>query len=173
MSIFCFDCVENVVSGSSVLTVLTRIAAVVIASLALFIARRNLKTVANSHSVQAQMNMINLEKDLRVNRKRFKAALAALSQAINNSSLVNAAGPNSIVYLEYQTSFEDFMFSSDKLALLINEGLLDVHFKDRDWKSQYSGIFSEVQESYKWNQLKGNPFEKIENLQSLMLKWKD
>lgn len=166
MSLFCFDCVEQTTSGETIVSIIIRGLTAVIATFALYVAYRNLRSVRNSHALQAQMSLITLEKDVRKNRSQFREDSSAFSKAMNKAR--KGGVPNEI-YLAYSKSFEYYVSSADKLAAIILTGNLKIHFPTRNFRNEYEDIFMEVQKIYETSQIFSSN-EKINNLIELLSK---
>jgi len=165
MSVFCFDCIEQITPATTLTSIVISGGSALIALYALQIAQKNLKSVKNSHALQAQMNLITLEKDVRQGSAHFLEANRNFNLAIKNA---HKNGIADHIYFEYNKSFNNYVASSDKLAAIILSGNLDVHFPNRDWKKEYESIFEQTKFIYDSDTIIKNKNEKISNLEELL-----
>ncbi len=172
MSFVCFNCTEQVASNSSIISFIISLATITISFFAYRIASKNFKTLSNSHALQAQMNLINLERELSSSRFEFKK----INNKINDlSSKANDSNYQLVqeIQNDYNLVFEKYMSNADKIAALIISGFLELHFVSRSWSSEYQKIFKEVQEVYSDNKIRNICIETIDNVNKIVNKWEN
>jgi hypothetical protein len=171
---YCNECTQEFAGSSSWLTPLVQLASAGIAAWALYVAKVNLNGVRRSQILQAQINLINIENEVRKNGALYKATLLQYSQvsaefAKKNPNLA-IADFTKISELDDKkiSTFEAWVSSADKLAALINADFLRSQFPGREWKKEYGSFFSKIKRDHK-NELgliedKNNMVRNIEKL---------
>jgi hypothetical protein len=138
----------------------TQIMSAVFAAIALYIAGKNLGGIRRGQALEAQMNLISLENELRRNHIQYETVLKKwLEGSPDTDGLMNA--------------FELYMTSADKLAALINEDYLHKQFPNRNWEDEYKEIFLEAKRQNEGNRtiIPGRE-QMIRNINKvLMIKW--
>lgn len=146
------------------LTVFTPVISVVVAAMALGVAWKNLRGLKRSQILQAQMNLISLENEVRKNHIQYKVIIEEYSNATiqNISSLAN----------KKTNAFEIYISSADKLAALINADYLHNQFPGRDWKKEYHDIFQKVKKYHQGEDaiIQGKEFM-VRNIDATLKKW--
>ncbi|MDR1676514.1 MAG: hypothetical protein LBR86_08620 [Tannerella sp.] len=164
------------------LTVFAPVISAVVAAIALGVAWKNLRGLQRSQTLQAQMNLISLENEMRKNHIQYKAAVeeydAAVKEYIDATSTQdkrsNSGNRNNISNLENKktNAFELYITSADRLAALINADYLHSQFPGRDWKKEYSEIFQKVKACHRGDYaiIPGKKYM-VRNIDETLKKW--
>ncbi len=139
---FCNECINHYTNAPSWITPLAQSISAFAAIFVFFVAWKNLRGLKRAQSLQAQMNLINLENDIVINYTKWKLAY------YNYTSETEKANPEKLqlVIIEKSSAFEVYVSSADKLAALIGSDFLIGQFENRDWQNEYSVIFKKVQQ---------------------------
>jgi len=155
------DC--TFMSSSSWITPLAQTISAIAASFAFIIAVKNLGGTKKTQSLQAQMNLITLENEVRKNCILYKDAASELSIPQKDMRLIFEKKIN---------AFEIYLSSADKLAALINAEYLNSQFPERNWESEYREIFVKVVDYHKGEDtIIPGKNEMIRNIVLLLDKW--
>ena len=130
------DCTIELASSPSWVTLTLQIITLVIASCALYVAWNNLGGVKRAQNIQAQMNLINLENEMRKNRINYKMLVDEYAKLKNTDRTKEL------------NAFELYLSSADKLAALINSEYVQKQFPKRVWKDEYLDLFRWVRTYY-------------------------
>jgi hypothetical protein len=133
---FCKECYQEVINAPSWITPLAQSVTALAAVIALVVALKNLKGLKRNHTLQAQMNLISLENEIRKNLMKYKIILDEYSKA----DLTRIDG----IMTERLNAFELFVSSADKLAALIIADYVKIQFPERDWQNEYRDFFNRV-----------------------------
>lgn len=119
------------------------------AAIAIFIAYKNLNGFRRTQFIQTHMNIINLEKDLRIKRTELKAATFEYARVTNvsdekdyNEELIRKKS------IEKDIAFELYVSAADKLALLMNTKQFKEQQKSKNWTDEYIDLFKETKEEF-------------------------
>jgi len=165
---FCFDCIQEYLNAPSWVTLAFQIWTAIIATAAFFVAKFNLDGVRRAQSLQAQMNLINLENDIRKNYSNFMLTTYKYEKEvlIQNSTNIEQ------FKVEKETATELYFSSADKLATLITSDFVTQQLKEKNWKVEYLTDFKKAERLYKVERLTNVGFTiKIEQLSGLIEKW--
>lgn len=144
MFTFCFDCIQEYLNAPSWLTPTFQFWTAFIATLAFFVAKFNLDGVRRAQSLQAQMNLINVENEVRKNYSNFMVS----TKTFEKESL-NQQGDKIEQYkTEKETATELYFSSVDKLATLINSDFVIKQLKNKEWKREYFNDFKKAKRLY-------------------------
>jgi hypothetical protein len=124
------------------LTLFAPFMSVIVAAMALGVAWKNLRGLRRSQTLQAQMNLISMENEIRKNHIHYKVAIEEYYNATNIQEISIQEISNLVS--KKTNAFENYMTSADKLAALINAKYLHDQFPGRDWKKEYHDIFQKV-----------------------------
>jgi hypothetical protein len=133
-------------------TVFAPVMSAVAAMLALYVAWINLRRLQNGQTLQAQMNLISLENEIRKNHIQYKVAVeeyTAAADKVAAKATVNEEYYATVLrnFADKKTNaFELYITSADRLAASINADYLHTQFPGRDWKKEYSEIFKRAKE---------------------------
>jgi len=164
----CHEYIYESINALSWITPAAQIISAIAAILAFIIACRNLGGVKNAQSLQAQMNLISLENEVRKNHVLFKNAIQKYVDESNKSNMSDLPALD----LEKRNAFELYISTADKLAALINSDFLTGQFKKRDWKSEYADFFKSVQKQFISDDIiMPGKNQMISNIEKLLQKW--
>jgi hypothetical protein len=161
---YCRECYQEFINAPSWLTPFAQITSAVVAAIALYVAWKNLGGVKKSQALQAQMNLISLENEIRKNQIQYKIVLDDYSKA-NLQNIDN-------LITKKTNAFELYITSADKLAALINADYLNDQFPNRDWKEEYKEIFQKVKIYHQGEDtiIPGKD-QMIRNINKILTKW--
>jgi hypothetical protein len=141
-----------------------QIVSAIVAAFALLVAWKNLGGLKRSQSLNAQMNLISLENEVRKNKFEF-------DNALQNIAKDNIAEDKREELLFIQKKmYELYISTADKLAYLIASDYLIKHFEKRDWKKEYSEIFKDAYKIYTTEEGR-NDVNQITNIEKLLKQW--
>lgn len=166
---FCNDCIYEYVNAQSWISPLAQSVTATAASIALVVAWRNLNGLQRTQSLQAQMNLITLENEVRKNHSQFKIAVEKHSRALNEESEFKNLPTLTV---EKDSSYEIYISSADKLAALIKSDFLVNQFRNRNWQEEYSAIFEKVKTYSQGNVDSNDDLRGIRNIDILLTEWK-
>jgi hypothetical protein len=168
MFTFCFDCIQEYISAPSWISVLIRFFTGIVVFAAFLVARHNLIGVRRAQSLQALMNLINLENDVRKNYSNFMLSTHKYEQEsiVQNSTLIEQ------YKIERETTTELYFSSIEKLATLITSDFVTKQLNEKNWKEDYFDIFKRVKRLHNTEKQTNIGYTiKIENLEKLLLSW--
>jgi hypothetical protein len=147
------------------LTPITQLTNAIVAAIALFVAWKNLRGLKRSQTLQAQMNLISLENEVRKNHIQYKAAVKECSNVTNGQDISNLVNRKT-------NAFEIYITSADRLAALINADYLHDQFPGRDWKKEYNDIFQKVKTYHQVDEeiIPGKEYM-VRNIDKTLKKW--
>ena len=137
-------------NGSSIsLSIIVQILTFITAAIAIFIAWKNLNGFRRTQFIQTNMNVINLEKDLRIKRTELKAASFEYTRVTDvsteddyNKELIRQKN------LDKDIAFELYVSAADKLASLINTKQFEKQQESKNWIDEYIDLFKETKEKF-------------------------
>ncbi len=130
------DCTIQLAGSPSWIGLILQIITIIIAIFALYVAWNNLGGVKRAQNIQAQMNLINLENEMRKNRINYKMLVDEYAKIKNTDRTKEL------------NAFELYLSSADKLAALINSEYVQEQFPKRIWKDEYFELFKWVRIYY-------------------------
>jgi hypothetical protein len=138
---------------------------VIVAAMALGVAWKNLRGLKRSQTLQAQMNLISMENEIRKNHVRYKVANEEYYNATSIQNISNLVNKKT-------NAFEIYISSADKLAALINADYLHNQFPGRDWKKEYHDIFQKVKKYHQGEDsiIPGKDYM-VRNIDVILKKW--
>jgi len=145
------ECSQEFFNTSSWLGLFLQFSSVSVAAIALYIAWIRLAGLTRSQALQAQMNLISLENEMRKNGIQYKYVLNEIRKITKvtqhdfseaNKNLMDQLNEKRI------NTFELYITSADKIAALLNSKYLTEHFPERNWKDEYNEIFQSVMIQY-------------------------
>lgn len=165
---FCQECYNEYKNAPSWIGLLLQFFSAAVAAFALYVAWKNLRGLKRTQSLQAQMNLIQLENDVRKNYLQLKIA--------NQKYVDETQKPNPqnlpMLSLEKSNAFQLYVTTADKLAALIRAKFLIGQFEGRNWKEEYDAFFKQVQEIHQTDDafIIGKA-EMIRNINNLLSEW--
>ena len=161
---FCNECYQEFLNSPSWLTPTAQWTSVIVASIALYIAYKNLGGVRRSQALQGQMNLITLENEMRKNLILYK-------QSLDDYAKAELGNVDEFAKKRVNT-FELYLTSADKLAALINSDFIYEQFPDRNWEAEYKEIFKKVISFHESEDIIiPGKSEMIRNIKKVIAKW--
>lgn len=165
---FCFDCIQEFLNAPSWLTPAFQFWTAIIATLAFIVAKYNLDGVRRAQSLQAQMNLINVENDVRKNYSSFMVSTNKFEKEALNPGSENIEQCK----IEKETATEIYFSSVDKLATLINSDFVTKQLKTKEWKREYFDDFKKAKRLYDVEKQTNLGFAtRIDELTKIIEKW--
>lgn len=165
---FCQECYNEYKNAPSWIGLLLQFVSAAVAAFALYIAWKNLRGLKRTQSLQAQMNLIQLENDVRKNYLQLKVA----NQKYVDETLKPTPQNLPMLSLEKSNAFQLYVSTADKLAALIRAKFLFGQFEGRNWKEEYIAFFKQAQEIHQTDDtfIIGKA-EMIRNIDKLLTEW--
>ncbi|HRZ32507.1 MAG TPA: hypothetical protein P5335_09230 [Flavobacterium sp.] len=165
---YCHECINEYINAPSWITPIAQSITALVAIFALSVAWKNLRGLKRTQSLQAQMNLISLENEVRKNYLMLKIANQKYSEETQISNSKNIL----MLSIEKTNAFELYVSTADKLAALIASEFLTGQFEKRNWKDEYLAIFKKVKEYHQGeDSIIPGKDQMINNINKLLIEW--